>query len=87
MAFNGSTNNLERPKGLRDILAPRLPKNTNGFQGAHIIGSDFWLRSLQWLRQLGFQDNQDTLNNGVLLPESARGNLVLDISLPTGGVN
>lgn len=33
MAFNGPTNNLERPQGLRDILAPRLPKNTNGFQG------------------------------------------------------
>lgn len=77
MAFNGSTNNLERPKGLRDILAPRLPQNTNGFQGAHIIGSRFWLEDLEWLDDLGFLDNQDTLNNGVLLPESARGNLVL----------
>jgi len=77
MAFNGSTNNLKRPQGLRDILAPRLPQNTNGFQGAHIIGSDFWSRSVTWLTELGFLDNRDTLNNGVLLPESARGNLVL----------
>jgi hypothetical protein len=71
---------LTRPSGLRFLLGPRLPQNQSGFQGAHIIGSSFWTRQtggVSWLNDIGFSDNQDTQNNGVLLPESERGNAVL----------
>jgi len=73
MAFG----DLDRPQGLRDLLAPRLPQNQNGFQAAHIIGSDFWVSAVRWLTDLGLPGDQDSLNNAVLLPESARGNLAL----------
>ncbi len=69
--------NFTRPLGLRRLLAPRLPQNQNGFQAAHIVGSSFWLNTALWLNDVGFDGDQDVLNNAVLLPESARGNLVL----------
>jgi len=69
--------NFTRPPGLRRLLAPRLPQNQNGFQAAHIIGSSFWLNNAPWLNGIGLNGDQDALNNAVLLPESARGNLVL----------
>jgi hypothetical protein len=68
---------LNRPTNLRRLLAPRLEQNLNGFQGAHIIGSSFWQNSVEWLDELQFPNNQDSLANAVLLPESARGNLEL----------
>ena len=70
---------LIRPNGLRFLLGPRLRQNQNGFQGAHIIGDSFWTRAngINWLSALGFLSNQNALNNGVLLPESERGNAVL----------
>jgi hypothetical protein len=68
---------LIRPSGLRYLLGPRLPQNQSGFQGAHIIGDRFWRVDVAWLDLLGFTNNQNTLNNGVLLPESERGNAVL----------
>jgi hypothetical protein len=68
---------LIRPGGLRFLLGPRLPQNQTGFQGAHIVGDRFWRDDVRWLDELGFPNNQDTLNNGALLPESERGNAVL----------
>lgn len=66
-----------RPQGLRRLTAPRLAQNQTGFQAAHIIGSSFWINTVQWLGGLDFSGNQHVENNAVLLPESARGNLVL----------
>jgi uncharacterized membrane protein YgcG len=68
---------LIRPSGLRYLLGPRLPQNQSGFQGAHIIGNRFWRDDIDWLTAIGFLNDQDTTNNGVLLPESERGNAVL----------
>jgi len=45
-----------RPQGLRRLLVPRLPQNQNGFQAAHIVGSNFWLNSAQWLEELSFEE-------------------------------
>jgi hypothetical protein len=74
---------LIRPSGLRYLLGPRLPQNPrlqqnqNGFQGAHIIGDRLWRDDIDWLSALGSPYNSNTLNNGILLPESERGNAVL----------
>jgi hypothetical protein len=68
---------LIRPSGLRYLLGPRLQQNQSGFQGAHIIGNRFWRDDIDWLTAIGFLNDQDTTNNGVLLPESERGNAVL----------
>ena len=68
---------LPRPRSLRWLIGPRLPFNQNGFQGAHVLGNRFWLDDIQWLDDLKFPTNADTLSSGVLHPESERGNLVL----------
>ena len=68
---------LPRPPGLRWLLGLRLVQNQSGFQGPHVVGNNFWNTSVAWLGLLGFPNNADTLSNGVLLPESERGNLVL----------
>ncbi|MBR0984324.1 AHH domain-containing protein [Bradyrhizobium liaoningense] len=62
----------------QDLITPRNPNNTNGFQGAHIIGDKFWTRALGWITQnLGADFNQNSSLNGVLLPEGNRGGAVL----------
>jgi len=75
---------LTRPSILRFLLGPRLPQNSNGFQGAHIVGNSFWRGAVTWLSQLGFSDDADTINNGVLLPESERGSAVLGAATHLG---
>ena len=59
-----------------DLLRPDLSSLfPGGFQGAHIIGREFWKANLGFLSEILGDDAFDKTLNGVLLPANGVGEL------------